>query len=95
MDLYTHLYMVCLLGTMGSGAVTVFLFVKLDIKTASRVLGKKERTRGRNVITKNRKRRPAKSHGIKAGQKTALLPPMDSSFHVIREILLVHTDEII
>lgn len=80
---------------MGSGAVTVFLFVKLDIKTASRVLGKKERTKRVNVMKKSQKRQPAKSHGTNAGQKTALLPSMDSSFHVIREILLVHTDEII
>lgn len=95
MDLYSRLYMVCLLGTMGSGAVTVFLFIKLDIKTASRVLGKKERTKRVNAITKNRKRHPAKPYGINAAQKTTLLPPMDNSFHVIREILVVHTDEII
>ena len=95
MDLYSRLYMVCLLGTMGSGAVTVFLFIKLDIKTASRVLGKKDKMKKTSVMTKNQNRQPSKLHGIKAGQKTVLLPPMDDSFQVIREILLVHTDEII
>lgn len=95
MDLYTRLYMACLLGTMGSGAVTVFLFVKLDIKTASRVLGKKDKMKRVNGMTKNRKRQSVKLHGIKSGQKTTLLPSTDDSFHVIKEILLVHTDEII
>ena len=39
MDLFTYLYLVCLSGTVVSGTVTVFLFLRLDIRTAVRVLG--------------------------------------------------------
>lgn len=95
MDLYMHLYMACLFGTAVSGAVTVFLFVRLDIRMALRVLGKRGNRKRTKAVKQSRKKGLTESYGAGAEQKTVLLNPECGEFHVIREILLVHTDEMI
>lgn len=100
MDLYDGLYLACLLGTVLSGAASVFLFVRLDIRTAWRVLGKGERQkRIKSKRTKagksGERKQMLKAHAGKEEQKTALLRMERKDFHVIKEILLVHTDEIL
>ncbi|MCI8429807.1 MAG: hypothetical protein HFI16_06050 [Lachnospiraceae bacterium] len=93
MNLYTSVYMACLFGTVISGAVTIFLFVRLDIKTALRVLGKRGKQKKTKAVKRSRKREVVKSQD--AAPKTVLLHLQNESFRVVEEILLIHTDEMI
>lgn len=93
MDLFTYLYLACLSGTVVSGTVTVFLFLRLDIRTALRVLGKRGKPKKAATIKRSPKEAFAGTWGAKEEQKTVLLHDKQNHFHVVREILLVHTDE--
>ena len=93
MDLFTYLYLACLSGTMVSGTVTVFLFLRLDIRTALRVLGKRGKPKKAATIKRSPKEAFAGTWGVKEEQKTVLLHDKQNHFHVVREILLVNTDE--
>lgn len=95
MALYTAVYIVCLFGTVISGAVTVFLFVRLDIRTALRILGKRGEQKRTKPVKKSHKKEFIKFCDMDAVQKTVLLYPQNEGFRVVREILLVHTDEVI
>lgn len=93
MDLFTYLYLACLSGTVVSGTVTVFLFLRLDIRTALRVLGKRGKPKKAVAIKRSRKEAFTGVCGSKEEQKTVLLHEKQNHFHVVREILLIHTDE--
>lgn len=102
MKLFYNLYLVCLTGTIFFSAVSVLLFIKLDIRAAWRVLGKKDRKKDRKKKT-NRKTDRLKKERKKAGdvryfkgreQGTVLLHAEKKDFCVKREILVVHTDEV-
>lgn len=95
MVLYDHLYFVCLLGTIVSGAVSVFLFIKLDIRTAWRVVGKREKQKRVRPIKSSQKKKHAGMYRSGTEHKTVLLHAGHGDLQVIREILLVHTDEVI
>lgn len=92
-DWYEKLYRLCLSGMILFAVASVFLFIKLDIRTAFRVLRKKEWKTEINCAGKDQKKRTQKLSD--EGWKTEMLEQEREFFSVEKEILLIHTDETI
>lgn len=106
MELFHRLYLICLAGMGASLLLTVFLYVKLDVGTAWRVLcGRKDGRREprKRFRTPSGRREPRKRLRLSSGRRfgkdteearrTVLLPRKETGFHVEREVMLIHTDE--
>ena len=93
MELFHRLYLVCLAGMGASLLLTVFLYVKLDVGTAWRVLC--GRMYGRREPRKHLRLSSGRRFGkdTEEARRTVLLPRKETGFHVEREVMLIHTDE--
>ncbi len=95
MERYHEMYRFCLAG-MGAGwLLSLVLFIRLDIRTAVRVLrGKGEKQTGqKQKSAKIREKRQIPKNCRE--EKTVQIAEAPEGFLVVEEILLVHTKECI
>ena len=93
MERYHELYRLCLAGTAAGMLLSVFLFIRLKICMAVKVLsrkGGKQGGRKSKRVKREKKRREAE---VCREEKTVRIAEGIVDFLMIEEILLVHTKE--
>lgn len=99
MEQYHELYRLCMVGAAAGFLLSGVLFVRLDIRTAVRVLSggrlrketQKEIRKEKRKLIRKRKKGPAA--GGYQEEKTALMNRDNGALRVLEEILVVHTEE--
>lgn len=99
MEQYHELYRLCMAGAALGLLLSGVLFVRLDIRTAVRVLsGGRLRQETQKEIRKEKKKRIKKKKkrtAVKGDheEQTALMKSDNGGLRVLEEILVVHTEE--
>lgn len=102
MNVYHNLSLACLGGSILLIMVSVFLFIRLEIRTAwSVVTGRRGKTgRGNQAALRQRVRKgipklKADEKETEKEQETTILEYGNSLFYVEREMMLIYTEECI